>query len=232
MVRRIAVEKLEERPPSLTGTVEERGTDLATVFTPGLETRRDALLSDDPAFTLEALQARLRLIFEELQKAWAAQDLSGVRPYVSAGLYQYLDYWVSAYRTQGLRNEVEGATLEKSELVRVVRDACYDSLTFRIWGSGRDFTVRVTTGEVVGGEPDEGPEVHRVLDPDPRSQGPRCAPGRPGLPRLRRRREGRHGGKLRLLRGARDLRRLRLGPRPDRAGRLVHGIAEEERSAT
>ncbi len=151
MVRRIEVEKVETLPPSLTGTVEESGTDLGTVFSPGLATRRDALLSDDPAFTLEALQARLRLIFEELQKAWAAQDLSGVRPYVSAGLYQYLDYWVSAYRTQGLRNEVEGATLEKSQLVRVVRDACYDSLTFRIWGSGRDFTVRVTTGEVVAG---------------------------------------------------------------------------------
>lgn len=74
-----------------------------------------------------------------------------MRPYVSAGLYQYLDYWVTAYRSQGLRNEVAGATLERSELVRVIRDACYDSLTLRIRGSGRDFTVRVDTGEIVGG---------------------------------------------------------------------------------
>jgi hypothetical protein len=151
MVQSIVVEDEQERPPSLTGTVEEKGTDLATVFTPGFAQLRDALLRDDPAFTLEGLDARLRLIFGELQKAWAAQDLSGVRPFISAGLHQYLDYWVTAYRTQGLRNEVADATLVKSELVRVVRDACYDSLTLRIWGSGKDFTVRVDTGEVVGG---------------------------------------------------------------------------------
>ena len=150
-VQAIAVEVLEQRPPVLTGTVEEKGTDLPTAFTPGYAELRDALLRDDPALTLEALDARLRLIFEELQKAWAAQDLSPVRPYVSAGLYQYLEYWVTAYRSQGLRNEVEGATLERSELVRVVRDAFYDSLTLRVWGRGKDFTVRLDTGEVVGG---------------------------------------------------------------------------------
>jgi hypothetical protein len=150
-VSAIAVEALEERPPSLTGTVEERGTELPTVVTPGSEALRDALFREDPAVTPEALDARLRLIFEELQKAWAAQDLAGVRPYVSAGLLQYLDYWVTAYRSQGLRNEVAGATLGKSQLVRVLRDAHYDALTFRIWGSGRDFTVRVDTGEVVAG---------------------------------------------------------------------------------
>lgn len=150
-VSAIAVEALEERPPSLTGTIEERGTELPTLVTPGREALRDALLRDDPSFTLSALEGRLRLIFEELQRAWASQDLSGVRPYVSAGLYQYLDYWVSAYRAQGLRNEVEGATLEKSQLVRVVRDACYDSLTLRIWGRGKDFTVRLETGDVVAG---------------------------------------------------------------------------------
>ena len=150
-VQAITVEDWDDLPPSLTGTVEEKGTDLATVFTPGFGELRDALLRDDPSFTLQGLDARLRLIFEELQKAWTLRDLSGVRPYVSAGLYQYLDYWVTAYRAQGLRNEVEGATLERSELVRVVRDAFYDSLTLRIWGSGKDFTVRVDTGEVVGG---------------------------------------------------------------------------------
>ena len=74
-----------------------------------------------------------------------------MRPYVSAGLLQHLDYWVTAYRSQGLRNEVKGATLERSELVRVVRDAHYDSLTLRVWACGKDFTVRVDTEEVVGG---------------------------------------------------------------------------------
>jgi hypothetical protein len=151
MVTRIRVDELGTRPPALTGTVEERGTDLPTVLQPDYEGRRDELLRDDPALSPEGLDARLRLIYAELQRAWAAQDLSGVRPFVSSGLYNYLDYWVSAYKQQGLRNVVDGARIERSRLVRVLRDAHYDAVTFRVWGNGRDYTERVETGEVVGG---------------------------------------------------------------------------------
>jgi hypothetical protein len=38
-------------------------------------------------------------------------------------------------------------------LVKAVRDRWYDALTFRIWGAGRDYTVRQATGDVVAGKP-------------------------------------------------------------------------------
>jgi hypothetical protein len=150
LVQRIDLVRSELRPPALTGTVEEEGTDLPTVTDAGLGAAWASLATDDPAVTEEALKARLQLIFTELQKSWRAQDLSAVRPFVSDGMYQYLAYWIEAYRRQGLRNLVDGATLVGWVTAKVVRDKHYDALTARVWGSGRDYTVDAA-GNVVGG---------------------------------------------------------------------------------
>jgi predicted lipid-binding transport protein (Tim44 family)/DNA-directed RNA polymerase subunit RPC12/RpoP len=152
-VESIDAVRAEPRPPALTGTVEEVGTDWPTVFHPDLPARRAELLRDDPAATDEALAARLRLIYDELNKAWTNLDLKPIRPYVSDSLFDYFQYWITAYKSQGLRNVLEGMKLTEATLVKAVRDRWYDALTFRIWGTGRDSTVRTATGEVVGGDP-------------------------------------------------------------------------------
>jgi hypothetical protein len=145
--------RTEPRPPALTGTVEEQGNDLPTVVQPGLMANRDALLHEDPATTEEALAARLQLLYEHLNLAWTDRDLASVRPYVSDSLYNYLQYWLDAYRRQGLRNVLERMRITRLELVKVVRDRWFDAVTFRFWATGRDTTVRVDTGELVGGRP-------------------------------------------------------------------------------
>ncbi|MDP9121530.1 MAG: TIM44-like domain-containing protein [Acidobacteriota bacterium] len=151
----VAVEPLEieDRPPSLTGTAEEEGTDLPTIVHPASQVRRAELLQDDPAATDEAIAARVQLIYADLNAAWTALDLAPVRPYVSDGLFDYLQYWIAAYRQQGLRNVLQGMHMTRWTLVKVIRDRYFDSLTFRIWATGRDSTVREATGEVVGGNP-------------------------------------------------------------------------------
>jgi len=138
-------------PPVITGTVAERGTDLPTIVHPGVDRRWRELLQDDPALTQESLRARLTLIYDQLNTAWTNLDLSAARPYVSDGLYDYLTYWIDAYRTQGLRNVLEGMRLYHWTYARIVRDRWFDSLTVRIWGSGRDYTVDAGSGRVVGG---------------------------------------------------------------------------------
>jgi inner membrane protein import complex subunit Tim44-like protein len=145
--------RIEARPPALTGTVEEVGTDWPTIFHPALAARRAELLRDDPAATEEALAARLRLIYGELNTAWTRLDLTPIRPFVSDSLFDYLQYWVTAYQAQGLRNVLEGMQLTEATLTKVVRDRWFDAVTFRLWGTGRDSTVRAATGEVVGGDP-------------------------------------------------------------------------------
>ena len=94
----IRVQTIEHRPPALTGTVPEVGTDRATVFHPALAERLQSLRSDDPSFADNAFFARLGTIFSEVQRAWNQSELSLARPYVSDGLFHYLRYWIEAYR--------------------------------------------------------------------------------------------------------------------------------------
>ncbi|HEV7504158.1 MAG TPA: TIM44-like domain-containing protein [Thermoanaerobaculia bacterium] len=145
--------QLEERPPALTSDVQEMGTDLPTIQHPALNTRWAELVRDDPAVTQDALAARFGVIYDELNAAWTKGDLAAARPYVSDGLFDYLRYWVTAYHTQGLRNVLEGMRIVQWKAVKIIRDRHYDSLTIRLWGSGRDYTVRQATGELVSGNP-------------------------------------------------------------------------------
>jgi hypothetical protein len=146
--------EIESRPPALTGTTEEVGADWPTIMHPAVGERWAELAQADPASGADALVARLQLIYRELNPAWTALDLTPVRGYVSDGLFDYLQYWITAYRHQGLRNQLRDMRLTRWQMVKVIRDQHFDAVTFRIWGSGRDFTVREATGEVVGGNPD------------------------------------------------------------------------------
>jgi hypothetical protein len=152
-VQTLELIELEDRPPSLTGTAQEEGGDQPTIVHPAASEHRAALLRDDPATTDEALAARLRLIYDELNAGWAALDLGRARPFVSDSLYDYLQYWINAYRHQGLRNVLEGMQLLRWSLVKVVRDRHFDSVTVRIWATGHDSTIRTADGAVVGGDP-------------------------------------------------------------------------------
>jgi hypothetical protein len=152
-VEGIELAALEERPPALTSTVQEVGTNWPTIFHPQLNARWVELVREDPGVTQEALAARYKVIYDELNSAWTRRDLGGARPYVSDGLFDYLRYWVTAYEKQGLRNVLEGMRIVEWKAVKIVRDRHYDSLTIRLWGAGRDYTVRQTTGDVVTGDP-------------------------------------------------------------------------------
>jgi hypothetical protein len=152
-VATIDLVRQEARPPALGGTAAEVGTDWPTVFHPALAARRADLLRDDPATTDAALLARLTLIYGELNAAWTNLDLTPARPFISDGLFDYLQYWIEAYRRQRLRNVLEGLHITRMELAKVVRDRHFDSLILRVWGTGRDWTIHQDTGAVVGGNP-------------------------------------------------------------------------------
>ena len=149
-VTTVTLHHVETRPHSLTGTSEESGTDSPTQFANALRGSREALFRDDPALSPKSIEARLRLIFETLQSSWAAQDLRPLRPFVSDRQYDALNYWIDAYKEQGLRNLMDNPCLTSSVIVRVERDAHYDAITLRVWATGCDYTVD-RRGEVVGG---------------------------------------------------------------------------------
>lgn len=150
VVEDIVLRASDARPPTLTDDVPERGTDLPTYRQPDADDRWVALQRTDPTVTDEAFEARLRMIYDELHRAWRANDLRGVRGLLSDGLFDYLQYWIDAYQRQGLRNELVDMRITHSTLAKVARDRWYDAVTIRIWATGKDYVVRAD-GEIVRG---------------------------------------------------------------------------------
>lgn len=151
LVEEVALVSADARPPTLRGTTPERGTDLPSYLQAGFEDSFARLVADDPQVSFANINARLDLIYRELNHAWSAGDLTPARGVMSDGLYDSFQYWMVAYEAQGLRNTLVDMTITNRQPCKLVRDKHYDALTIRIWGSGRDFTIVRATGKVVGG---------------------------------------------------------------------------------
>jgi ribosomal protein L37AE/L43A len=129
------------RPPALGGDAPEVGTELPSVIDPDLKQQQAALLREDPAATVANILDRLQIIYIELNAAWTARDLRPVRPHVSDALYNYLAYWIDAYRNQGLTNVLKDMSISRAQVVKLTRDRHFDAVTVRFWASGLDYTV-------------------------------------------------------------------------------------------
>lgn len=151
VVEQISLSSIDQRPPTLTTEVPERGTDLSTYRQPDVDAQWMSLEADDPALTEQNLVARLAMIYQQLNAAWSNNELGPVRGLVSDGLYDYLQYWVDAYKKQGLRNQLTDMGITQTIVAKVMRDRWFDAITIRLWAQGKDFVVRGMTGKVVRG---------------------------------------------------------------------------------
>lgn len=147
----VSLLRQETRPPALTADVVERGTEAPTVFDPRVQAEHAALIAEDPGAAPELIERRLRAIYSELNIAWSGLDLQRIRPLVSDSMFNYLEYWILAYRTQGLRNMLEEMAISRVQIVKLTRDRHFDAITLRFWASGRDYTVRANDGEPLSG---------------------------------------------------------------------------------
>lgn len=149
-VTHVRLVEQETRPPALTADVVERGTDAPTVFDPQIQSEHMALISEDPGAAPQHIERRMRAIYAALNAGWTSLELRRVRPFVSDALFNYLNYWIAAYRAQGLRNVLEQMEISKLQFVKLVRDRHYDAITIRFWASGLDYTVRADGTRVSG----------------------------------------------------------------------------------
>ncbi len=134
----------DERPPTVTKDVPEQGTDLPTIVA-------DSVYENANELAQEPVVARLHAIYGGLNTAWSNNDLAPARPFVSDALYDYLQYWIDTYKRQNLRNELVDMRITQTELANVVRDKYYDAITFRVWGTGKDYVIHTDTGRVLRG---------------------------------------------------------------------------------
>jgi predicted lipid-binding transport protein (Tim44 family) len=90
------------------------------------------------------------MIFDELQAAWSSMKWERARPHETDNIFQMHQYWIEAYRRQGLRNAVDQCAITAMQPVKIQEDAFYQSITLRIWAQGYDYTVD-SNGQVVSG---------------------------------------------------------------------------------
>lgn len=152
VVSDVTVLERQIRPPMLTGTTEETGTDQATRIDAGLSPAVAQLCGRDPAFHQDTLFARIGLIFDTMQVAWSSLAWEKARPFLSDNLWTAQTYWIDAYRRSGLRNMMDEPRIHRLELARVTSDRWFDAITVRLFASGRDYTIQDKDGAVVGGD--------------------------------------------------------------------------------
>ncbi|HMF56787.1 MAG TPA: TIM44-like domain-containing protein [Pyrinomonadaceae bacterium] len=149
-VRSIALLARESRGPLLTSDVPEVGTDYPTVVQPNFANIRAGFESAHTEFSWGKFEARVRLIFNELQSAWSSLKWERARPFETDNIFQMHRYWIEAYQRQGLRNALDQCQIISMQPVKIKEDAFYNSITMRIFAQGCDYTVD-REGKVVSG---------------------------------------------------------------------------------
>jgi len=149
-VREITLLSREARGPLLTEDVPEVGTDYPSVMQPGFANARTDFEQHHPEFSWGQFQARAALIFNELQAAWSTLNWERARPHETDSIFQMHQYWIDAYRRQGMRNLLDQLKVTAMQPVKIREDAFYNAITLRIWAEGYDYTVD-SSGQVVSG---------------------------------------------------------------------------------
>jgi hypothetical protein len=149
-VRGLAQLNREAKGPLLTSEVPEVGTDYPSVVQPGFENVRTQFEINNPTFSWSEFQARAALIFNELQAAWSTLNWERARPHETDNIFQMHQYWIEAYKRQGMRNVLDQCSIRALQPVKIKEDAFYNSITLRIGAQGCDYTV-AADGRVVSG---------------------------------------------------------------------------------
>lgn len=140
----------EAKGPLLTSDVPEVGTDFPSVVQHNFNGVRAEFEQQHPTFSWGEFQNRARLIFNELQTAWSTLAWERARPHETDNIFQMHQYWIEAYKKQGLRNVLDQFAITGMQPVKISSDAFYNSITVRIWAEGHDYTVD-SEGKIVSG---------------------------------------------------------------------------------
>ena len=139
---------------------EGRGAYVSSTIRRGAERQRSRLqeqaLRDlearDPGFTEDAFLTKVRNGFHRIQKAWSAQDLKAIRPFISDGIRERFSLQIEMQQAEGYRNQLDNVAIQEAEIVAVESDAQFDTIHVRIDASARDYDVDLETGKQQGGD--------------------------------------------------------------------------------
>ncbi|MGE5608926.1 MAG: TIM44-like domain-containing protein, partial [Bacillota bacterium] len=133
----------------------------------------------DPGFDEGLFGQRVRTAFLKIQQAWSAQDLSGVRAFISDGIHERFSLQLLEQRELGYRNAMDKVTVGTVEIVELLSRGPFDVVTVRIHAAAADCQVSLKDGRVLSGSKAVEPfvEYWSFL----RRHGTKTEPGRPML---------------------------------------------------
>lgn len=149
-VTAIQVLTREPRPPQLTSTHPEVGTDRPTIFQGNVASQRKHFMELNPDFDFNTFESRVRHIFRELQQAWTTKNWDRARPYETDRIFQMHRYWIEAFRNQGVRNVLAEVHIESVVVVKYRFEAFHDAITCRIFAEMIDY-IEDDKGKVLSG---------------------------------------------------------------------------------
>jgi predicted lipid-binding transport protein (Tim44 family) len=107
--------------------------------------------SMDGGFDTDALVARARDVFFDVQAGVSARDMSKLRERITPEMYSELQRQCDELRAARRTNRVERIDLRRSEITEAWQESGRDYVTVYFSGALLDYTVDDTTGAVVAG---------------------------------------------------------------------------------
>ncbi len=111
------------------------------------------ITTTDPAFSKERFLDRAQTAFFSIQNAWMKKDLSTVRGYMTDAQYQRLQSQIDGFNKRGVTNMLEEIAVGNVKIVKIEKDAKYESIECSIWASMIDYKVDDQSKKVVEGNP-------------------------------------------------------------------------------
>lgn len=118
-----------------------------------LASEKRAFLARYPGFSFEDFGEQVTATYLALQAAWTERRFEKARPYESDTIFQTHRFWMESFKRFRKTNVLEDVRVERLTVVKVARDAYFDSITVRIWMSMIDYTKDDETGRVLSGDP-------------------------------------------------------------------------------
>jgi uncharacterized tellurite resistance protein B-like protein len=113
----------------------------------------ESIRQNDPAFDPQGFFRRVRIAFDKIQRAWCAQNLTEVRPFISDGVFERFSLQFDEQRAQGIRNQLEDMNLATVDIAGGYADLLFDVLSIRLAASAKDMMISIRDGTRVSGSP-------------------------------------------------------------------------------
>ncbi len=134
---------------------QEIGTDYPTIVQPSINNYINRFVSNHQIGDWNSYWASFTdniasKYFVEIYKAWNDLKWEKARHLIADRLYESYNFWIDAYKKEGLRNRLDDIKIQRIDMAAVDVDKYYESFTVRIFASCFDY-VENNTGKLIGG---------------------------------------------------------------------------------